>query len=500
MVSRVSRLPIALALGVALTAGAGVLAVTADAKDAGASPVPLARQKPTLAVTSVDVAPHQISLAWRGNAPQYRVTLGDNGASVTTKQPEAVIATAQAAADARGRVTYRVEAVADDATEASVQGTLTLLPAVPAKPKVTAAAAKTAVVTWKPAAYAATYDVVVAPADAALPATALRLTKAGTSLTAAGLRPDTTYTARVRAVGDAGVSDFGAPTTFTTPPATSEFTVGSWNICSEACSGFGGRVRGQAARVQASTIDILAVQEAGGVRVGRTTRAAFSGGEREFVAAAGGAQSRYLFYRPEKFAQLAGGVWSVGHYGASWARFRDLATERTFYVVSIHLQTGKSGGANSKRGAQIRAILSRLRATNTTDDPVVLAGDFNTGRHRSGDKVGPIVRADGFTDSVEVAAQTEGARINTGSRRGDHAILSGDHVDHVYASAGLTADSWKQWVQLSGTTYTGPWLSDHNLISGTFSIARQESSDARPTGVTPVPTEVNADENPGPVN
>ncbi len=487
-----------------LTIAAAALAATTD--DGGNGPVVafVGAEQPRLELVSVDAENHEVALTWTGSSDEYRVTLGADpakpAATVVTREPQAVLAAANAA-DPKGKVTYRVEAVDDGATEQSVEGSVTLPPAVPAKPRVKKSQPKSAVVRWKPADYATTYDVAVSRKKDDLPASAKRLTTGGTTFSTHGLKPDTTYWVRVRAVGEAGVSDFGPPVKIVTPPAASEVTVGSWNICSEACSGYGGRAPKQAAQVQASTVDIMTVQEAGGVRVGRTTRAVFSGGPKSFVAATGGSQSRYIFYRGEKFDQLAGGTWSVGHYGATWAQFSDKETERSFYVVSLHLQTGKNSKSNSTRGSQIRSILARLDATNTTDDPVVLAGDFNTGRHRGGDSVGPIVRGDGFSDSVEIAETAENADVNTGSRRGNSAIYSHDHVDHIYVSTDVKVPAWKQWVNLAGSTYVGTWLSDHNMISATISLERAPVETAKPSDVVKVPSTLpTSDPNPGPTN
>src|SRR5690606_13711240 len=145
-----------------------------------------------------------------------------------------------------------------------------------------------AVVRWKPADYATTYDVAVSRSRKKLPSKVKRLRKGGTAFATAGLKPETTYWVRVRAVGEAGVSEFGPATKVTTAPEASQFTVGAWNICSEACSGYGGRVGGQAAKVHEAEVDIMTLQEAGGKRVGPTTRAAFSGGPRGLVMAEGG--------------------------------------------------------------------------------------------------------------------------------------------------------------------------------------------------------------------
>lgn len=497
-----SRFSALLGAGLALTVGAGVLAATTDAEGQGPVMAFAGLETPYLRVVSVDVEPRQVSLAWSGNGDEYRVSLGSDlekpDRTVVTTEPRAILP-APDAADPRGKVNYRVQEVSGGAKGLAVEGTVTLLPDVPRRPKVRRTAPDGAVVRWKPADYATTYDVAVSRSPRKLPSQVKRLTKGGTAFATNALEPETTYWLRVRAVGEAGVSDFGPATKVITPPDASEFTVGSWNICSEACSGYGGRVGGQAAQVHAAEIDIMTLQEAGGERVGPTTRAAFSGGPRGLVPAEGGGNSRYILYSPDKFEQLGGGRWSLGHgRWATWARFEDLRTERPFVVVSVHLLNGH--GKTGERASEMRSLMGSLASVNPQGDPVVLAGDFNSGTHRSGDTVGPIVRAAEYRDTVEVAEETQNAQVNTGSRRGDQAIMSADHVDHIYVSADWEVPAWRQWASLSGTTYVGTWLSDHNMIGATLRLQRDpEDAVDPPSEVVRVPAELAAAD-PGTVN
>ncbi|GAA3536250.1 hypothetical protein AFL01nite_08690 [Aeromicrobium flavum] len=492
-----------LGAGVVLTAGAAVMAATTDPDGHGPVVALAGVESPYLKVVSVDVDPRQVSLAWAGNGSQYRVSLGDDLArparTVLTTEPEAVLR-APEAADPKGRVAYRVEAVEDGATALAVEGTVTLLPDVPPRPKVKRTAPEGAVVTWKPADYATTYDVAVSRTKGELPEQVRRLARGGTAFATSSLKPESTYWLRVRAVGEAGVSAFGPPVRITTPPADSELSIGSWNICAEACDGFGGRVGAQAAQVHESGVDIMALQEAGGGRVGPTTRAAFSGGPRKLVMADGGGNSRYILYSSEKFEQVAGGRWALGHgRWAAWARLVDRETERPFVVVSVHLLSGHQ--KTGQRASEMRTLMGALAGINPDRDPVVMAGDFNSGTHRRGDSVGPIVRAGGYRDTVEVAEDTENAQVNTGSRRGDRAIVSHDHVDHIYVSDAWAVPAWKQWAALAGTTYVGRWLSDHNMIVATLGLERDEDDAVtKPTEVTKVPVEIPEDVDPGTVN
>lgn len=490
-------------VGLVLTVTAGVLAATTDREGHGPVVALAGVDAPYLKLVSVDVAPTEVAIAWSGNGEQYRVSLGSDltrpDRTIVTTEPRAVLA-APRAADPTGKVSYRVEQVDDGTPRATVEGTVTLLPEVPPKPKVRRTAPEGAVVRWKPADYATTYDVAVSRSKKKLPREVKRLKRGGTSFATDRLKPETTYWVRVRAVGQAGVSEFGPATKVVTPPDTSDLRIGSWNICSEACKGYGGRVGGQAAQVHAAEVDVMALQEAGGERVGPRTRVAFSGGPRGLVMASGGGNSRYLLYSPDKLEQLGGGRWSLGHgRWATWARFQDLKTERPFIVVSVHLLSGHN--KTGQRASEMRTLMGSLRAVNPDGVPVVLAGDFNSGTHRRGDTVGPIVRGAAFRDAVEVADSTVNAQVNTGSRRGDKAIMSADHVDHIYVSPDWGVPAWKQWASLSGTTYVGPWLSDHNMIGATLRLQRADADEVRrPSPVVPVPADLPENPDPGTVN
>lgn len=481
--------------GVALTVTAGVMAATTDDRGRGPVMAFTGLERPYVTVLAVDVEPTEVSFVWTGNGDLYRVSVGDDlddpVRTVVTAEPRAVIE-APRAADPNGRVGYRVEVVTEaGTTTAAVEGTLTLLPTAPSRPRVEKTTTAGAVVRWKPGDYATTYDVAVSRSKHKIPATVHRLTDGRPRFATDSLKPDTTYWIRARSVGEAGVSRFGPPVKLTTPPAETALTVGAWNICSQACLGYSGRVGPQSAQVHASEVDVMTLQEAGGKRVGPITRAHFSGGPRRLVMASGGGDSRYVLYSSDRFDQLGGGRWPLGHgRWAAWARLEERQTQRRFIVVSVHLLNGHD--ATGQRAAEMRTLMSALGAVNTEGDPVILAGDFNSGTHRRGDTVGPIVRAHGFRDAVEIAEQTVAAQVNTGSRRGDEAILSGDHVDHIYVSEAWTVSFWKQWAALSGTTYVGPWLSDHNMITATVSLPVLDESAIEPSATEDVAREAAA--------
>lgn len=218
-------------------------------------------------------------------------------------------------------------------------------------------------------------------------------------------------------------------------------------------------------------MDIMALQEAGGQRVGRTTNAAFSGGERGFVRATGGSKTRYIFYRDSLFDQLAGGAFSIGHgRTVTWARFEDRKTNQPFVVASVHLVPGKNGKKDRARGSQAASLAAGINRINPAKDPVVLAGDFNTGRHRGGDRVFGRLGGAGYTDSVSIAKLAENSAMNTFNRNSTSSRRSGDHVDHIFVSAGFDVPLWRQYNHI----HQGRVLTDHNMIAAKLRLNRAQ--------------------------
>lgn len=454
------------------------------------------------ALSAKPLTPTSVELDWKGssNADEYVVKVGSDRALT-----KALSTKVKVTSDDSGKSTkvtlsdikattpgidqfYRVDAIKDGKVRSSRTARFSLKPGSVRKlavPRVTAGGFKA---TWKKVPNARQFDITVARNKSfSRQATTVRTLSSDHTFTTSGLKPDTDYWVKVRPVNGAQVGAFTEPVKLTTMVRETSFRVGTWNVCSEKCSGYAGRARIMASYINANKIDIFGLQESGGQRVGATTNAIFSGGTQKFVRADGGARARYIFYRPALFTQLSGGSFPIGDgRDTTWAKFEVKKSKRVFYFVDVHLENGKSGGANAKRSREMDVMLARMAQINDTGKPMIYAGDFNSGTHRSADAPGVKMRAAGFANSFLQTKDVTNGRINTSHTFATTLLSSGAHVDHIWISKEFDVESWAQLVRLSGNSYTRPVVSDHNLLSAVVALDAVTASLGDPTPTTTV--------------
>lgn len=425
-------------------------------------------------LTSIVIDDSKLTLAWNGEAEKYRVRIGTNLKKplldTTTSDPIASLNSLNEKTSRSGKLRYRIDSLKSSEPTTVLDGTLTLPPDTIGKPKVHELASNGLALRWDEIANVSNYDISFSTGPDNEPFETHRIPGDRPEFVINTLEPEFTAHVRVRAVRDGVLGEFGPAAKFTTSAEFSDFAVGAWNVCSESCKGYGSRSIAQAHKVHEAKMDIMTLQEAGGQRVGRTTNAAFSGGERGFVRASGGAKTRYIFYRDELFDQLAGGTFSIGHSRTvTWARLVDKKTDQPFIVASIHLSPGKNGKKDRVRGSQAANLVSGVKRINPSEHPVILAGDFNTGRHRGGDRVFGRLGSAGYRDSVSIAKTSEGANMNTYNRNSASPRRSGDRVDHIFVSADFEVPLWRQY----NHTHNGKVLTDHNMIAAKVRLKRE---------------------------
>lgn len=445
-------------------------------------------------VTARALSPTSVELDWNGSedVDSYVVKVGNDHAlstaTTTTVPPAGNTATLSdlSAGNSGGVQFYRVDAVRDGEVRSSRTGRVTLMPGVIAKLSVIAKTAGGVKVAWQKAANARQFDVTIARNKSFTDkATTVRTLDDHTTFVTNGLRSATDYWLKVRPVNGERLGEFTAPVAFTTSVRESSFRVGSWNVCSEKCSGYAGRAQIMADFLNANRIDIFGLQESGGVRIGAVTNAIFSGHSQNYVRADGGAKARYIFYRPALFTQLDGGSFGVGDgRNTTWAAFKVRATKRVFYYVDVHLENGK--GADAKRTREMTVMLRQMAQINDTGKPMIYAGDFNSGRHRKKDTPGLMMRTAGFEDSYLATKDTENGEINTGHTFSTKVLRSGAQIDHIWISPEFDVESWAQLVRITDGKYTKPVVSDHNAVSAVVALDATKKSVGEPTATTPI--------------
>ncbi|MRJ75174.1 hypothetical protein GEV29_01350 [Aeromicrobium sp. SMF47] len=451
-------------------------------------------------LTAKPLTPTSVELDWRGsdNAEEYVVRVGPDRAltravTAKVKARDDRRRTTLTLSDVRAAVPgveqyYRVDAIKDGKVRSSRIARFRLKPAPVRRLKVTTVTPGGIKATWRRTPNARQFDVSIARDKRfTKKATTVRTLGTGRTFITNGLRPDTAYWIRVRAVNGDQVGAFTRPVTFTTGVRESSFRVGTWNVCSEKCSDYPSRARIMASFINANKIDIFGLQEAGGERVGATTNAIFTGGSQGFVRAEGGARARYIFYRSALFEQISGGSFPIGDgRDTTWAKFRTRDTGRTFYFVDVHLENGKSADANAKRSREMDVMLGRMAQINDTGTPMIYAGDFNSGTHRAADAPGVKMRAAGFANSFLQTKDVTNGRISTSHTFATTLLAAGAHVDHIWVSKDFDVESWAQLVRLDGGSYARPVTSDHNLLSAVVALDAAKASLGDPTPTTTV--------------
>ena len=441
------------------------------------------------------LSPTSVQLTWQGagDIDKYVVRFGSDRAltssadTITSTSTNTTLKDLAVSTPGSDRY-FRVDAYRGDKIASSRTGTFNLLPTKITKLKVTKKSTVGVKLTWAPVENTRQYDVVIASdKDFTENATSARTISGARSFATDQLRPKTKYYVKIRPVNGSALGTFTAPLAFSTESPAITFAIGTWNVCSEKCAGYAGRARIGSQLFDDKGIDIFGLQESGGKRVGATTNAIWSGGKRGFVRADGGAQARYIFYRPALFSQVSGGFFPIGDgRHATWAHMRTKESRRDFFYVNVHLENGH--GSDGKRAAEMRVLLSRMAQLNDSGLPIIYAGDFNSGKHRSSDSPGVMMRGNGMVDSVDASkSEPVNANINSGHTFSTNVLRSGAYVDHIFVSSAINVLNWEQLVRISNGRYTKPIVSDHNALKAVVSLAAPAGKVGAATPTTAVP-------------
>lgn len=445
------------------------------------------------ALAATPLSPTSVTFTWKGSskADSYIVRVGSDRALTSGTKRVTARGTSLTIDDLTPSTPgveyfYRVDAVHNGKVVSSRAARFSLEPGHVSKVSATKIGADGVRVDWHAVANSRQFDVMIARDKGfTKESESVRTVGGAHHFITKGLTPATTYWLKVRPINRDQTGEFSKPVSFKTTVRETSFRVGTWNVCSEKCAGYPGRARIMAAFLDANKVDIFGLQESGGQRVGRTTAAIFSGGSQQFQRATGGAEARYIFYRPALFRQLSGSYFSIGDgRHATWAKFLVKETGRIFYYVDVHLENGH--GSDATRAREMNVMLGRMAAINDTGKPMIYAGDFNSGIHRSRDSPGVKLRAAGFADTVGLVNSPINAQINSGHTFATTVLRSGDYVDHIWVSKDFGALAWKQLVRITGNSYTTPVVSDHNALSAVVALDATRQAVGKPTATITV--------------
>ncbi|CAN5332537.1 hypothetical protein BH09ACT10_BH09ACT10_23850 [soil metagenome] len=442
-------------------------------------------------------SPSSATISWSGdsNADKFVVVVGaDRALSTATKtvttQAMTTDVTGLTATASGGTTFYRVDSYRGDELVKSEVGSFHLLPAEATGLTIKKISRTKAQLSWAPSANATNFDIMQSDDERfSEPVILGRTPDNKTSATIGQLSPGTTYYFKVRSVNGPEVGAYGAAVTAKTLAPDIIFNAGTFNLCSEKCKNYSTRARIAKKLFTTNEIDIFGLQEAGGERVGATTNAIFRGGSRGYARATGGAEARYVLYRPALFKQLGGGHFAIGHGRyTTWALFKSKVSKAKFYFTSTHLISGKSSKQNGKRKTETRKLLAKMRSINEKNYPVVYAGDFNSNSDRSYDAPAAVMKSAGVLNSrFHSSTKPINTSINSGHTFSTRVIRTGVNVDYIWVTPDIDVMAWKSLVRITNGRYTKPMISDHNALKATLSIASINPKIGEATALLPVP-------------
>ncbi|MFS0865856.1 endonuclease/exonuclease/phosphatase family protein [Microbacterium sp. 179-B 1A2 NHS] len=345
----------------------------------------------------------------------------------------------------------------------------------------------TLTVDWSDVAGAKKYEVFASTSYDALPKkTSPSATVTASKATITGLSKGKDYFVQVRAVNSAGngprswrvghrsmVSEATA--------AATRLRAVTWNVCSYQCSGIVSRAKVIKSRIAELKADVVGFQEASKVNVAPSGYAFAYNGQNDILyrkaaftkvaAKSGGPTSGYA---------RAGKKHASPGQGFAWAALKSSAGQY-MVVVSAHLLVGTKGAALKQReyeASRLQPFISRQLAslqkshgslTDWTNAPVIVLGDTNTQKGRTGDDTLAILEKAGWHDAFEQAHSLTRQHHSTAnsemSTKPQVGITWGAHIDKVLVRPSRTiVYKWANAGEMSGSRYVTPLGSDHHPL------------------------------------
>ncbi len=303
-----------------------------------------------------------------------------------------------------------------------------------------------------------------------------------------GLKRGQVYFVQIRATNSAGYGPKGTRVAHETIAAQASLPAGSpqhrvmtWNICSNACSSIATRARVINQRITEVKPDLVAMQEASRYTKAPAGYRHVHNGQADILVRKGvySLVSKNSKGRTTGTARFASKYATSGK-GMAWAALKH-KTGSYMLVVNTHLVYGNTTSAVKQREYEagrlpyfLRNTLRKLNATHGhvtdwTKAPVVVLGDFNTHKSRSGDDSQQILENMGWHDSYDQARRLSGQHRNTANPDFSTTPVIGgvwgDHVDKVLVKPRRTVVyGWANVGKMKNGKYVAPLGSDHHPL------------------------------------
>ena len=311
-------------------------------------------------------------------------------------------------------------------------------------------------------------------------------TVTGSKATIKGLSKGKDYFVQVRALSSAGTGARSWRVGHRTMAAEAKLTSSSprirtltWNICSNQCSSFSSRTKVINSRMAELKADLVGFQEASNYTKAPSGYAFGYNGQNDILyrtaafskvkAKSGGPTSGYA--RPGKKYASPG-------KGFAWAALAHRNGQQLL-VVDVHLLVGNSGAGLKQREYEagrvqpfIERTLARLAKSHSSkwkNAPVIVLGDINSQKGRTGDDTLSILKKAGWHDAFDQARfllrqhhATANSDFETTPSIG---ITWGAQIDKVLVRPSRTiVYKWAHAAEMSGSRYASPLGSDHHPV------------------------------------
>jgi endonuclease/exonuclease/phosphatase family metal-dependent hydrolase len=302
------------------------------------------------------------------------------------------------------------------------------------------------------------------------------------------LSPGRDYYVQVRAVSAAGRGP-GSPRVghgtitaeATLLSGTPKYRLLSWNICSNACGSLKSRAKVIRDRIKELKPDIVALQEASKFTKALSGYKHVVNGQNDILVRS----SQFSLVKKKAAGATSGSTRFASTHatsgkGVAWAALKH-RTGRYVVAFDVHLVTGTSKAAVKQREYEAGKLASFISSTlkklkkshgslaDWTKVPVVILGDFNTHKSRTGDDTMSVLEKRNWYDAFDQARTLTRQHHNTANpdwkTTPEIGKTWGAHTDKVVIRPTRSVVySWQNAGKMSGGKYVAPLGSDHHPV------------------------------------